>query len=73
MGIAVVMAAVVVLLGSCYWNPQSGAGKITLNLKSSSRAQVDPTSSAVCPRIFYADNMNNRINLNGRRPTQRQR
>ncbi len=63
MGIVVVMAAVVVLLGSCYWNPQSGAGKITLNLKSSSRAQVDPTIVQYARVYLYADNMNSQINL----------
>ena len=64
----VTITLAVLLLGTCYWNPQSGVGKITLNLSSGSRAQVDPTVVQYARAYLYADNMNNRINLDGATP-----
>lgn len=58
-----VAVALILLTASCYWNPQGGAGKITINLKSASRAQVDPTVVQYARVHLYADNMNSRINI----------
>ncbi len=55
--------AIVVLFGSCYWNPETGAGKIMLSLKASGRTQVDPVEVQYARVYLYADNMNTRVNI----------
>ncbi len=65
---ASVAVAMALLLGSCYWNPQSGAGKITLNLKSSSRAQIIPGNVQYARVYLYADNMNSEIEIGDGKP-----
>lgn len=53
----------VFFLASCYWNPQNGAGKITLALSSGSRTQINPTLIQYARVYLYADSMNSQINI----------
>ncbi len=60
--------AIVLVAGSCYWNPQGGAGKISLNLQSADRAQVDTVTVQYARVYLYNDNMNNRVDIGDGKP-----
>jgi len=66
--VAVVVAASG-LLASCYWNPQSGAGSITLKIAGpATRSITAPTAVSYARAFLYTDNGNTLVNLGGSVP-----
>lgn len=58
------------LVASCYWNPQSGSGGVTVSVGSTSRATVPPPPPSVTfARVYlYTDNMNSRTDIGDGKP-----
>lgn len=67
---ALVILPILLLVASCYWNPQSGDGGLTVNVGSTSRAAAAPSPPSVsfARAYLYTDNMNARVDVGDGKP-----